>query len=131
VLEGLARDRLLGTRIFAARSRVAARKHWLQNVPAEPGGILVDDGAAHAVIEKGASLLPGGVHGAEGSFRRGDMVELLLRNDHGDRRIARGVSQYSADDIRRIARRHSRDIEATLGYNYGETIIHRDDLVLL
>ena len=131
VLEGLARDRLLGTRIFAARSRVAARKHWLQNVPAEPGGILVDDGAAHAVIEKGASLLPGGVHGAEGVFRRGDMVELLLRNDHGEQRIARGVSQYSADDIRRIARRHSRDIEATLGYNYGETIIHRDDLVLL
>jgi glutamate 5-kinase len=34
-------------------------------------------------------------------------------------------------DIRRIARRHSRDIEAVLGYNYGENVIHRDDLVLL
>ena len=47
-----------------------------------------------------------------------------------DNKVARGVSQYSAADIRRIARRHSRDIEAALGYNYGENIIHRDDLVL-
>lgn len=131
VLEGLARDRLTGTRIHAARSRLAARKHWLQNAPAEPGGIFVDDGAAHAVIEKGASLLPGGVLDAQGDFRRGDMVEVRWRNERGEQRIARGVSQYSAADIRRIARRHSRDIEATLGYNYGETIIHRDDLTLL
>ncbi|RBC83786.1 glutamate 5-kinase, partial [Xanthomonas oryzae pv. oryzae] len=44
---------------------------------------------------------------------------------------ARGVSQYSAVDIRRIARRHSRDIENVLGYSYGENVVHRDDLVLL
>jgi len=131
VLDGLARDRLRGTRIHAARSRVAARKHWLQNAPAEPGAILVDIGAARAMIEKGASLLPGGVVGADGAFRRGDMVEVHLRDDDGTRPVARGISQYSADDIRRIARRHSRDIESALGYNYGETILHRDDLVLL
>jgi glutamate 5-kinase len=81
--------------------------------------------------EKGASLLPGGVVTAEGDFRRGDMIEVRLRDEQGDRGIARGVSQYSAVDIRRIARRHSRDIEAVLGYNYGGNVIHRDDLVLL
>ena len=69
--------------------------------------------------------------GAEGDFRRGDMVQVLLRGDDGERRIARGISQYSALDVRRIARRHSRDIEAILGYNYGGNVIHRDDLVLL
>jgi len=41
------------------------------------------------------------------------------------------VSQYSAVDIRRIARRHTRDIDGVLGYNYGENIVHRDDMVLL
>ena len=70
VLEGLARDSLRGTRIHALRSRVAVRKHWLQNAPAEPGGIIVDAGAANALVEKGASLLPGGVLTAEGDFRR-------------------------------------------------------------
>lgn len=131
VLEGLARDRLRGTRVHAVRSRIAARKHWLQNAPAEPGGLVVDAGAADAVIEKGASLLPGGVLAVSGDFRRGDMVEVSLREVDGDRRIARGVSQYSAADIRRIARRHSREIEAILGYSYGGNVIHRDDLVLL
>ncbi|MBN8225816.1 MAG: glutamate 5-kinase, partial [Xanthomonadales bacterium] len=79
----------------------------------------------------GASLLPGGVVGAEGEFRRGDMVAVLLRGEGGAQRIARGISQYSAVDVRRIARRHSRDIESILGYNYGGNVIHRDDLVLM
>ena len=41
------------------------------------------------------------------------------------------MSQYSAADIRRVARRHSREIEGMLGYSYGDTIIHRDDLMLV
>ena len=131
VLEALADDRLRGTRIHALRSRVAVRKHWLQNAPAEPGGIVIDSGAANALVEKGASLLPGGVLSAEGDFRRGDMVEVVLQEQGGRQRVARGVSQYSASDIRRIARRHSREIEAVLGYSYGGTVIHRDDLTLV
>ena len=129
--DDLARDTLRGTRIHALRSRVAVRKHWLQNAPAEPGGIVIDEGAANALVEKGASLLPGGVITAEGEFRRGDMVEVLLRGEDGSERVARGVSQYSAADIRRIARRHSREIESVLGYSYGGTVIHRDDLMLV
>lgn len=140
VLAGLARGELLGTYIHAARTRMAARKHWLQHAPVEAGGIVVDAGAADAMVGKGASLLPGGVVSAEGDFRRGDLVEVRLQGaqtgegqaDAGAGRVvARGVSQYSAADVRRIARRHSRDIEATLGYNYGGTIMHRDDLVLV
>ena len=131
VVSSLAQGRLRGTRFRPAQNRIAARKYWLRNVPLESGSIIVDAGAARAMREKGASLLPGGVVAAEGDFRRGDMIEVRLRDEQGDRGIARGVSQYSAVDIRRIARRHSRDIEAVLGYNYGENVIHRDDLVLL
>lgn len=129
-LSALAVGRLRGTRFRPAQNRLAARKYWLRNVPVETGAILVDAGAAGAVRERGASLLPGGVVGAEGDFRRGDMVEVRLR-EGGDDCIARGVSQYSAIDIRRIARRHSREIEAILGYSYGENVVHRDDLVVL
>ncbi|MCD7097315.1 glutamate 5-kinase [Stenotrophomonas sp. MMGLT7] len=131
VVRALAHDRLRGTRIHAAHSRIAARKYWLRHAPVEPGAIVVDAGAMRALLEKGASLLPGGVAGAEGEFRRGDMVEVVCRDAGGERRIAHGISQYSAQDVRRIARHHSRDIEAVLGYNYGENVIHRDDLVLL
>ena len=131
VLRDLAHDRLEGTRIRAASTRIAARKYGLRHAPVEPGAIVVDAGAAAALADKGASLLPGGVLGAEGDFRRGDMVEVVLREADGERRIARGISQYSAVDVRRLARRHSRDIESVLGYNYGGNVIHRDDLVLL
>ncbi len=131
VVRELAQDRLRGTRIHPARTRIAARKYWLRHAPVEPGAILIDAGAAAALAGKGASLLPGGVASAQGDFRRGDMVEIRLRDADGERCLARGVSQYSAVDIRRIAGRHSREIETVLGYSYGENVVHRDDLVLL
>ncbi|AAM37195.1 glutamate 5-kinase [Xanthomonas citri pv. citri str. 306] len=132
VVRALALDRLRGTRIHAARTRIAARKYWLRHAPVEAGAILIDDGAAAALTGKGASLLPGGVAGAQGDFRRGDMVEIRRRDTTGDGQcLARGVSQYSALDIRRIAGRHSREIENVLGYSYGENVVHRDDLVVL
>jgi len=65
----------------------------------------------------------------EGEFRRGDVVEVAASADATP--LARGLAQYGADEIRRIARRHSNDIEAVLGFRYGESVIHRDDLVLL
>ena len=130
-VQKLAQGRLHGTRFRAAQNRMAARKYWLRNAPLEAGLILVDAGAARAMRDKGASLLPGGVLGAEGDFRRGDMIEVALRDEDGSRVVARGISQYSAQDVRQLARRHSRDIETILGYSYGENVIHRDDLVLL
>ncbi|OJY96556.1 MAG: glutamate 5-kinase [Lysobacterales bacterium 63-13] len=126
----LGHGRFRGTRLRAGQSRLAARKHWLQQVPMASGAIIIDAGAATALAAKGASLLPGGVVAASGDFARGDMVGIILREAAGDRRIARGLSQYSASDIRRIAGRHSRDIDAVLGYNYGGNVVHRDDLVM-
>ncbi|WP_440223256.1 glutamate 5-kinase [Dokdonella sp. MW10] len=123
----LAQGRLVGTRLLASRTRLAARKYWLRHVPPVPGRLVVDDGALRALRDRGASLLPGGVAGIEGDFARGDMIEIA----NGDTTVARGVTQYSAADVRRIAGRRSHEIDALLGYHYGESVVHRDDLVLL
>jgi glutamate 5-kinase len=40
VVRALAQDRLFGTRIHAARSREAARKHWLRHAPLAEGAIV-------------------------------------------------------------------------------------------
>lgn len=122
----LASGILTGTRLRAPRNRLAARKYWLRHAPMA-GRILVDGGAADALRSRGASLLPGGIVGTEGDFTRGDVVEI------GDATsvFARGIAQYAASDVRRIARRHTRDIEGVLGYSYGESVVHRDDLVAL
>jgi len=127
VVRALARGRLYGTRLHAGQTRIAARKYWLRHTQVEPGAILVDAGAAKALREKGASLLPGGVIHVEGEFRRGDMIEVREQ----DKCLARGISQYSAADIRRICRQHSRHIESILGYSHGDNVIHRDDMVLV
>src|SRR5690606_26116040 len=95
------------------------------------GAILVDAGAARALSEKGASLLPGGVVDVEGDFARGDIVDIRASDVAGAHPIARGIVQYSARDIRRIARRHSREIQTILGYTYDAAVVHRDDLVVL
>lgn len=125
----LGKGRLRGTRLHATQSRMAARKNWLQHVPLAAGLIMVDAGAARALDGNGASLLPGGILDAKGDFARGDMVEIRCLDEHAERRVARGLTQYSAADVRRIARGHSREIEARLGYNYGECVVHRDDMV--
>lgn len=127
----MAQDRVRGTRVRPALTRLAARKQWLRHAPTAPGTIVVDAGAARALTERGASLLPGGVVAAQGDFARGDIIQIHSVSDAGPRPIAHGIVQYSARDVRRIAHHHSRDIDALLGYNYGDTVVHRDDLATL
>lgn len=122
----LAQGQLHGTLVDAQGNRLRARKQWLRHAP--PAGTLeIDDGACAALL-RGASLLPGGVRTVAGDFRRGDVIEV--RSADGAV-LARGQAQYNAQDGARIAGRHSRDIEAVLGFHYDEAMIHRDDLVLL
>jgi len=128
VVRALAAGELRGTLVAAQGDRLRARKQWLRHAPAS-GCLRIDAGAVSALHRRGASLLAGGVVAVEGEFRRGDVVEVVASGDEAP--LARGLAQYGADEIRRIARRHSNDIEAVLGFRYGESVIHRDDLVLL
>ena len=125
-VDALGQGILHGTFIAAHGSPISARKQWLRHSPTS-GVIEVDDGAKAALL-RGASLLPGGVRRVEGDFRRGDVVDV--RASDGEL-LARGQAQYNAGESARIAGRHSRDIEAILGFRYDEAMIHRDDLVLL
>lgn len=127
-VQALQHGRLQGTVIAAGSSRMQARKYWLRHAPAAPGCIRVDAGAAQALTGGRVSLLPGGVLGAEGEFHRGDLVEIV---DATARPVARGLSQYGAVEVRRLAGRHSREIESVLGYSYGAEVVHRDDLATM
>ncbi|MGN6384294.1 MAG: glutamate 5-kinase [Dyella sp.] len=132
VVSLLSRDLLHGTLLRTKATRLQARKYWLRHVPAVPGHIEVDAGAMRALNEEGASLLPKGILAAEGQFQRGDMVEIVGPGEHGAlQSFARGISQYNAAEINRIARCHTREIKLRLGYSFGENVVHRDDLALV
>ncbi|WP_414707325.1 glutamate 5-kinase [Rudaea sp.] len=119
-----------GTRFAAATTRLAARKYWLRHAPGSGGAIRIDAGAARALIN-GKSLLPGGIVGADGEFARGDIVEIVCIENDAASPVARGLTQYNAGEVRRIAGRQSRDIESILSFSYGDTVVRRDDLVAL
>ena len=132
-VQWLSEGRLQGTLVHAPGSRMQARKYWLRHAPATPGRIVVDDGAARALAGGRASLLPGGIVSIEGEFHRGDMVEIMTIKigDAAQRAVARGLSQYGAAEVRRLAGHHSREIPALLGYSYGGEVVHRDDMATL
>ncbi len=115
-----------GTRFHASHSPLSARKHWLLHTQQSAGRLQVDAGAEQA-LRQGASLLPCGIARVEGSFRRGDRVDLLSPSGL---LLGAGISQYDASELERIQGRNSSDIAAILGYVYSEEAIHRDDLVL-
>ena len=117
----------IGTRFLANGSRLEARKRWIL-AEITPGRVLLDAGAALALRERGGSLLAVGVRGVEGEFERGQTVRLLTPEGT---ELARGLTRYRSVDLRLIAGRRSSDTQATLGYDYGPEVVHRDDLVML
>lgn len=129
VVNLLSRDLLRGTRLRTDDSRLKERKYWLRHAPAAPGFIHIDEGAAHAICDEGASLLPRGITSADGTFTRGDVVEVVAGEGADAHRVARGITQYGVAEINHITGCHTRDIAVRLGYSYGEPVIHRDDLV--
>jgi glutamate 5-kinase len=88
----------------------------------------VDEGAVTALRTGGRSLLPAGVKLVEGTFARGESVEV---RDSAGRRIAAGTCNYASEELDRIRGIRSDRITDVLGYAYGEEAIHRDNLILL
>jgi len=117
----------VGTLVLAQGERKRLRKRWMLDLKTR-GEILVDDGARAALIERKKSLLPSGVREVRGTFLSGDPVEIATLDG---RAFARGLTVYSADEVRRIIGLRSTDIEATLGYRLLDCVVHRDDLVVM
>ena len=127
VLQRIAADEGLGTRLYPANAPLAARKQWLAGQLQARGRLLLDDGAVKVLRSSGSSLLAVGVTGVEGDFRRGDLVVCLAP---GGEEVARGLVNYNMDEARRIIGEPSNRIEEILGYIDESELIHRDNLVL-
>ena len=128
VLNDIIEGKKIGT-YFAPKTDVLnAKKHWIAYGLGTEGNIIIDCGAAAAILEGGKSLLPGGITDVEGSFEEGDIVSVL---NCDKKEIARGISYYSSKDIEIIKGSKSSEIEKKLGYKNFDEIIHRDNLVVL
>ncbi len=117
-----------GTRFPSGSSRMESRKRYLLSQIRESDVIVIDPGAVRALVNDNKSLLSAGILDTYGEFERGDVV---LVEDSDGRRIACGIAGYDSNDIFKIRRMRSDRIEPTLGYHYGDEVIHRDNLVVL
>jgi len=132
-LDALSRGEMPGTLFRPAEQPRSARKHWMVHALPTAGRIVVDEGAAQALRHRGASLLPAGIVDVEGPFARGDAVEVVVPDGDSDGpvRVAKGITQYGADDLKRIRGRQSHAIAEVLDDAPSDYVIHRDDLVLV
>ena len=112
--------------IFVAGDGARAKKAWLAGRLTVAGRIFIDDGAV-AALGQGRSLLAAGANRIEGSFSRGDAVEVVGSNGP----YARGLVNYDAADAARIIGTRNDAQAALLGYVPRAALIHRDHLVLV
>jgi glutamate 5-kinase len=128
VLIRLLQGELIGTHLVAQTAPLAARKQWLQDHLQTAGQFVLDDGAVAKLVNDGKSLLPIGVVEVRGEFGRGTAITCLNKAGAA---IARGLTNYSSSDARRIIRHPSSEIAGILGFIEESELIHRDNLVLL
>ncbi|MFM7519293.1 MAG: glutamate 5-kinase [Planctomycetota bacterium] len=128
VLERIIRREPVGTLFLGRPTTMPARKRWLGWSADARGVLLVDDGARRALADHGRSLLAAGVVEVEGDFAVGDTVAVA----GSDRRpFARGLVNYPADDLRRIAGLKTEAIASVLGYCPYDEVVHRDNLAVI
>lgn len=129
VVSGILAGRDVGTLIGPADdgSAMTGRKRWIAYFHRPQGALVVDEGARHAIAEKGKSLLPIGIKAVDGEFGVGAAVDI--RGPDGAI-VARGLSDYSSGDVRRIMGRHTADIKTILGAEACEEVVHRDNMAV-
>lgn len=128
ILPALFEGRDVGTLFLPRPEKRESRKHWIAYTVCANGRLVVDNGARDALLQKGKSLLPGGIVKVEGTFKIGDCVSCA---DLTGNVFARGLAKYSSADLDRIKGLKTSQIASVLGHKDYDEVIHRDDLVIL
>ncbi|MGA9187374.1 MAG: glutamate 5-kinase [Methanosarcina sp.] len=124
ILKVLSGDEI-GTFFLAERHIQKNRARWIILARAS-GTVRVDAGAKAAVLGKN-SLLPAGIVEVEGSFDRGDVVRLECEG----RVFAKGITDYTSEELIKIKGAHTNEIESILGYNNYGNVIKKENIGIL
>jgi len=128
VLSRLLDGERIGTFFAPAPKKMSARHRWIRSAVRPAGKVVIDQGAADAVLRSGKSLLARGIVRVTGTFERGTIVRLVT--EQGDA-IAHAVSNYSSEELDKIKGLKSSEIADVLGHKPFDEAIHRDNLVLI
>jgi glutamate 5-kinase len=127
ILNDIFSGRETGTLFMPAADRLNSREYWIAYTLRSRGKLILDEGAANAIAHCGKSLLPSGIVKVEGDFAVGDPVLCL---DMAGKIIAKGLVNYSAEEIKRIQGLKTSRIEQVLGYKHYDEVMHRDNMAV-
>lgn len=127
IIKDIMEGHFKGTVFLPEESKLNLREKWIALISDSKGSIVVDDGAKEALLRKGRSLLPSGIVKVSGTFNATVTINVLDRNG---KEIAKGISEYSSDDILKIMGKKSFEIENILHCKSCDEVIHRDNLVI-
>ena len=128
ILKAIFAGKEKGTLFLPAGEHMNSRKYWIAFTLQPRGRLFLDEGAKKAILEKGKSLLPSGVIGAEGNFAAGDAVSCV---DCKGNLVGVGLVNYSAAEILRIMGLKTSEVEQALGYKDYDEVIHRDNMSVM
>lgn len=128
VLTRLLAGEKLGTVVLPADRKLDSRKRWIGLTARPAGSVTINECAVDVLRNRGKSLLAVGVTDVTGRFERG---EVLLVRDAQGREVARGLTNYSSDELRLIAGKKSNQFAKLLGREAYSEVIHRDHMVVL
>lgn len=128
VLIRLSKGESVGTLFPGSGSKMESRKRWMLSGLSTRGEIVVDDGAAVALRERNRSLLPAGITEVVGTFARGDIISIL---DSQRVQAACGIANYASGDVDKIKGLRSDRIREVLKRQFGDEVVHRNNMVVL
>ena len=128
LLTNLLNGEKVGTYFKPNKERLSSKKGWIAYGLKSKGAVYLDDGAVKALTTQGKSLLPSGIIKVEGHFDIGDAVSCISKEG---KKVAKGLTNYSSQDIEQIKGRKTSEIEKVLGYKYSDEVIHRDNLTVV
>ena len=118
----------VGTLFAATGKRATARLQWLAHAAKTTGQLVLDDGAARAVLGGKASLLAAGVTAVRGEFEAEDPVDLVGPDG---KLLARGLAKFPAHQIPAMLGLSTTEIREKLGEDFARALVHIDDLVVV
>ena len=127
VLPRIVQGEPVGTLFVPAKRRLSPRLRWIGHAVRPAGVMVIDDGAARALVEGNKSLLASGISDVTGRFDKGDVI--VVRDSRG-REIARGLTNYNADEVRVIMGKRSSQFEKLLGRRAYDEVIHKDHMAV-
>ena len=123
----LLRNENIGTVFAPAAKKLDSRARWIGLTKRPSGSVTIDLGAVNALRTGGKSLLATGITATFGDFDRGQVISV---QDPDGLEVARGLSNYNAQELKLIMGKKSSQFEKILGNPGFDEVIHRDNLVV-